>query len=60
VFPHNAAFIPDSSAAGSAALARCAVAANFTMDTINAAGTPCPETSAIKIPACCSSATRKS
>ena len=51
VFPQRTAFIPDKSVAGSVALARCEVAASLTIDAIKAAGTPWPDTSAMRKPA---------
>ena len=53
VFPQRTAFMWERKTEGSAAWARCDAAASLTMEAIGAAGTPCPETSAIRRPACC-------
>ena len=44
--------MPDKKREGLPATARCEAAASFTIDAIRAAGTPCPDTSAMSSPTC--------
>src|SRR5271165_385459 len=56
VLPNKAEFMPVRNWHGSAASARCEAAASLTIDAMRAAGTPCPDTSAINNPTWWSSA----